>query len=118
MEREELQFSLVTTKSNFTFIFSYNLPCSLPGIVRDMSGSFWSGQEVEYDLILHLALLISATIIVTGMGPSTILSESHGCGPNFFSPEAIRKVIFFVWFWWEREKPAAEVPSCKHKQAR
>lgn len=46
---------------------------------------------------------------------STILSESHSCGPNFFSAQAIRKAILFVWFWWEREKPAAEVPPCKHK---
>lgn len=32
-----------------------------------MSVNFWSGQQAECDLILHLALLISATIIATGM---------------------------------------------------
>lgn len=83
-----------------------------------MSGSFWSGQQVEYDLILHLALFISATIIATGLGPAPPSVKATVAGPIFFSPQAIRTAILFVWFWWEREKPAAEVPPCKHKHAR
>lgn len=78
-----------------------------------MSGSFWSGQQVEYALTLNPALFL--LLLCNRHGNSTILSESHSCSPGFFSPKAMRKAILFVWFWWEREEPAAEVPPCKHK---
>lgn len=39
----------------------------------------------------------------------TILSESH-----MQSPQAVRRAILFVRFWWERKRPAAALPPSKH----
>ena len=62
---------------------SYQLPYSLPGIVGDMSGSFWSGQQVEHDLVLHLALSISATIIAAAMGSAPSSVKATVAAPIF-----------------------------------
>lgn len=78
------------------FFFNYNLPYSLPRIVSDMSGSFWSGQQVAYDRILHLALSVPAPIIATGTGPAPSSVKAAVAAPIFFCPQAIRKAILFV----------------------
>lgn len=78
-----------------------------------MSRSFWSGQQVEYDLLLHLALLISAIIITIGMGPAPSSVTATAVGQIFSLLKQLVKQILSVWFWWERKKPAAEIPPSK-----
>ena len=100
--RSRVQISFSDNITQVFFFLSYTLPYSLLGIVSDTSGSSQSGQQVEYGLIWHLVLLISAAGNCERHGASTILSEGHSCGPIFFSPQAVRKAII-SFFCCERE---------------
>lgn len=94
------QQNLTNLLCNFLFLRNI-LPFSLPS---DITGRLWSGWWVEYDLICHPVLLISATSTERCMGPASSSLKATIAAPLFFSPQAIRKTILIAWVWWGKKE--------------